>query len=72
MADDILDIGGKPKKVIPTSGVQVTPTLCEAYRGHLETKIGNMEKTLKNTIYIVGATTALLLSMVQLALHFFG
>ena len=50
----------------------VSPELCSAYRDHLDTKIGDMETNIKNTIQISISVAGLGLAVLQLALHFFG
>jgi len=46
----------------------VAPDLCASYRAHLETKIGDMETNIKNSVYIAG----FIIVCVQLAIQFFG
>lgn len=39
--------------------------LCASYRGHIETKIDGMEKSIKWSVYLTGATISLLLGLVN-------
>ena len=56
----------------PQMGSEFSPELCLAYREAMKADINHMGDTIKNTVWIAGATTALILSLVQLALHFYG
>ena len=50
----------------------VSGTLCAAYRGHIETKIDTMEAKILSSIKLTGAIIAIVVTIVQLGLHFFG
>lgn len=73
---------GEDKKNNPGSGgpaAYVPTDLCSEYRAHIETKIDNMEKNIKatiessfSTIKIVIALVGLGVSLLQLAIHFWG
>ena len=65
MTDEGDGNGGESRGTTPA---HVSPALCSAYRGHVETKIGNMEKNIMNTVKLVGAVSAILISIVQLAI----
>ena len=43
----------------------VTPDLCAEYRRHIETKIGNMEKSIRWSVYLASAVMGAILILVQ-------
>jgi len=50
----------------------VSGTLCAAYRGHIETKIDSMETRILGAVKLTGAVIAIIMTLVQLGIHFFG
>ncbi len=47
-------------------------TLCAESRAHIETKIDNMENTIKSTIKVSMAVGGFILAILQLVIHFWG
>lgn len=43
----------------------MTSDLCKSYRAHLETKIGNMEKSIRWSVYLTSAVMGVVLILVQ-------
>ena len=41
-------------------------SLCKAYRNHFETKVTNMERSLKWSVYLTGAVISIIVTVVQL------
>jgi len=52
------DGGGNPGKYVGS-------VLCASYRAHLETKIGDMEKSIRWSVYLATAVMGLVLIFVQ-------
>ncbi len=62
MADDIPNIiepSGKP------GNPYVTGALCNSYRAHIETKIGDMEKSIRWSIYLASAGMGMVIMFFQ-------
>lgn len=50
----------------------VSGSLCAAYRGHIETKIDSMEEKILSSVKLTGAVIAVIMTIVQLGIYFFG
>ena len=50
----------------------ISSELCEAYRGHIETKIDTMETKILSAVKLSTLLLGLILTSVQLAIHFLG
>ena len=55
-----------------TGNPYISSELCEAYRGHIETKIDTMETKILSAVKLTALVLGLILTSLQLALHFFG
>lgn len=60
------DIGGIPVSAeVMRSGKVVPMLLCGEYRAHIETKIDNMQKSIKWSIYLASAGMGLIVILFQ-------
>lgn len=50
----------------------ISNKLCESYREHIETKIEGMETKILSMIKLTGLVVGLVVTIVQLGLHFLG
>ena len=56
----------------PQGNPHVSSELCAAFRGHMETKIDTMETKILSAVKLTGLVVGLVLTFVQLGLHFLG
>ena len=64
--------GGISSALIASGNPHISPELCKAYRGHIETKIDTMETKILSVVKLTGLAVGLVVTIVQLGLHFFG
>lgn len=63
---------GISSTLLASGNPHISTELCKAYRGHIETKIDTMETKILSVVKLTGLAVGLVVTIVQLGLHFFG